>query len=601
MKTLDHDQLAQYAIKRHESLLSKRSAWDSYWYELAEMAMPRKAEFLSARSLMGMRSGPSEQRQTTLFDGTMVSANIVLANGCMSYLTPADSRWFSFDSPAALKGVDTVEQYYRRCSEIANLELARSNFYTEVHELYMDRGCFGTGVLHCEMGKRSFLNFRKFDVGTFSIAEDDEGYVDTLSREFYLTVRQAVQWFGKESVSETIQKLFDSGQAEQLEKEFCFIHQIFPRVADEIEFGKRDVLNMPIASVYVEKDRKLVVRESGYTEQPFFATRYLKWYSEQAYGWSPAWVALPEAHQLNFLQKQLDALAELSAFPRFLIPDSHEGEVDFRASGVTYYDAANPNAIPREWATGGRYDIGKDRVTEKQKAINQAFHVDLFQMFANLDRPQMTAREVAERSGEKLIQFSPTFARLTTELFTPLLRRIFSLLTRAGRLPPPPREVIQQAPSGEAYLPEPEVVFSSKIALAIKSLENASLMNTFEIWMPIAQAKPEILDNINLDQTFRDSVRNAGLPVRWLVEAEDVQKLRAARAEQMAAMQKQAEMAAQADAAGKIGSVKEDSVVGRMLQEQTKGAAAGAAAGVVQGANGRRPPMLPPGRAGRLP
>ena len=64
------------------------------------------------------------------------------------------------------------------------LELARSNFYTEAHELYMDRGCFGTGVLHCETGKRSFLNFRKFDVGTFSIAEDDEGYVDTLSREF---------------------------------------------------------------------------------------------------------------------------------------------------------------------------------------------------------------------------------------------------------------------------------------------------------------------------------------------------------------------------------------------------------------------------------
>jgi Bacteriophage head to tail connecting protein len=581
MKTLDHDQLAQFVLKRHETLVNKRSVWDSFWEDLADYAMPRKSEFMNK----SQRLTPSVHRNTVLFDGTMVYANMVLANGCMSYLTPADARWFSFDSPAFLKGVDSVEQYYRRCTEIAMLELARSNFYTEAHELYMDRGCFGTGVLHCETGKRSFLNFRKFDIGTFSIAEDDEGYVDTLSREFYLTVRQAVQWFGKEGVSDTIQKLFDSGQAEQLEREFCFIHQIFPRAADEIEFGKRDVRNMPIASVYIEKDKKLVVRESGYTEQPFFATRYLKWYSEMPYGWSPAWVALPEARQLNFLQKQLDALAELTAFPRFLIPDTHEGEVDFRASGVTYYDPANPNAIPREWATGGRYDIGKDRVVEKQKAIDKAFHVDLFQMFANLDRPQMTAREVAERAGEKLIQFSPTFARLTTELFTPLLRRVFSLLTRNGRLPPPPKEVIQQSPGGEAFLPEPEVVYSSKIALAIKSLENASLMNTFELWMPISQGKPEVFDNVNWDETFRDSVRNAGLPARWLVEMEEVQQIRQKRQEEMERMQKQAEMAAQADAAGKVGSVKEDSLVGRALQEQQK-----AGGGLSQtGANGRRP------------
>ena len=580
MKTLDHDQLAQWVLKRHETMASKRAPWDAFWSDLADYCMPRKSEFMSTRDSTNARLSPNVQKQTILFDNSMVQANMTLANGCMSYLTPADSRWFSFDSPAHLKGVDTVEQYYRRCTEVAMLELARSNFYTEAHELYMDRGCFGTGVLHCETGKRSFLNFRKFDVGTFSIAEDDEGYVDTLSREFYLTVRQAVQWFGKEAVSDTLQKLFESGQAEQMEREFCFIHQIFPRAADEIELDKKDTRNMPIASIYMERDKKLVVRESGYTEQPFFATRYLKWYAENPYGWCPAWVALPEARQLNFLQKQLDALAELAAFPRFLVPDTHEGEVDYRASGVTYFDPANPNAIPKEWATAGRYDAGKDRVVEKQKAIDKAFHVDLFQMFANLDRPQMTAREVAERAGEKLIQFSPTFARLTTELFTPLLRRVFNLLTRNGRLPPPPEEVIQQSPSGEAFLPEPEVVYSSKIALAIKSLENASLMNTFELWMPIGQAKPEILDNMNWDEAFRDSVRNAGLPARWLVEKEQVKQIRQARQEEMERMQKQAEMAAQADAAGKVGSVKEDSLIGRALQKQEKAGA---------GVNGQRP------------
>ena len=481
-KRMDDVQLAQYVIRRHDQLKHKRASWDSWWQEVAVYCMTRKAEINSSRS------EPSSQRDDVLFDGTMVQANIVLSNGCMSYLTPADSRWFSYDPPAFLKGVDPVEQYFRRCTEIASLELARSNFYTETHELYLDRGCFGTGVLYCEEGRRNLLHFRKFDVGTFSLAEDDEGYVDTLSREFNLTTRQAVQWFGYANVSEIIQKAFDSEDPGQQERDHTFIHQVFPRESDQIEFGKKDQRNMPIASVYVERDKKLVVRNAGYTEQPFFATRYLRWQNEHAYGWSPAWQALAEARQLNFLQKQLDSLAELAAFPRFLVPDTHEGQVDYRASGVTYFDPANPAAIPREWATTGRYDYGKDRAEAKQKAINDAFHVDLFKLFANLERPQMTAREVSERASEKLIQFSPTFSRMTTELYTPLLTRVWGICIRAGAFPPPPRELMVETEGGMA-IPPPQVTYSSKIALAIKGLENASLMNMLEMWLPVAQIR----------------------------------------------------------------------------------------------------------------
>lgn len=571
-KKLDKVALAQYVLKRHEGMLGDRGVWDSWWDEVARYCMPRKADMFT------MRSAPSDQNESVLFDGTMVQANIVLANGCMSYLSPADSRWFAYDPPAFLKGHDRVEQYFRHCTEIAMMELAASNFYTEAHEMYLDRGCFGTAVLWAEEGKKSLLNFRKFDVGTFSIAQDDEGYVDTLSREFYLTTRQAVQWFGLDNVSETIQKAFNSEDAKQLERKFLFIHQVFPRADDEIEINaetgqaKRDLENKPIASVYVEKDKKLVVRIGGYDELPFFATRYLKWYDEHAYGWSPAWASLADARQLNFLQKQMDALAELTAFPRFLVPDTHEGDVDFRSSGITYFDTANPNAIPREWATNGRYDVGKDRIEQKQKSINDSFHVDLFKLFANLDRPQMTAREVQERASEKLIQFSPTFARMTTEFFTPLLRRVWSLLTRLGRMPPPPEEAIVANATGEGVLPEPDVTYSSRIALAIKALENASLMNMFEMWMPVVQGfKPEIGDNINWDAVFRDSVRNAGLPSRWLMDDELVIKTRKARAEQQAEMQRQALDAQQAESIGKVGAVKEDSLMGKVLKDQANG------------------------------
>lgn len=328
---------------------------------------------------------------------------------------------------------------------------------------------------------------------------------------------------------------------------------------------------MPIASVYVERDKKLVVQNSGFIEQPFFATRYLRWYNEHAYGWSPGWMCLADARQLNFLQKQLDALAELAAFPRFLVPDTHEGQVDYRASGVTYFDPANPQAVPREWATTGRYDYGKDRAEVKQKSINDAFHVDLFKLFANLERPQMTAREVSERASEKLIQFSPTFSRMTTELYTPLLTRVWSILIRAGAFPPPPRELMIDTGQGLA-VPPPQVTYSSKIALAIKGLENGSLMNTMEMWLPVQQIKPEVYDNVNWDGTFRDSCRNAGLPARWLLEADQVGQIREQRAQQQAEMQKKQDQMMMAEGASKLGGIKKDSVVGEAAGNMLNGA-----------------------------
>lgn len=545
--------LADRVLTRAQDMASERMPWDAFWQEVAEYVMPRKGEILSRTFT------PQTSRQDTLFDGTAVRANMVLANGQLAWMTPMESPWFSFDPPYAFKDNDAAKQYFRECSERTAAELARSNFYSEIHELYLDRGAFGTACIFVEPGRRSPLNFSKFDIGTFSIAEDDEGLVDTLCREIELTLRQAAMKFGPENLSPKLRAEYEKNDPRTLCQRHTFVHLIEPRA--ERDRGKKDGENKPVASVYVEKVTRHVVRESGFDEQPFFCTRYLKWISSTPYGWSPSWMALPEARQLNFLEKQMDALAEIAAFPRMLFPDTHEGEIDIRASGVTYYDANNPSAIPREWATGGRYDVGKDRAEIKRTAINNAFHVDLFSMFSQIQK-QMTAREVSERSAEKLIQFSPTFARMTTELFTPLLRRVFGILVRTpGLFPPPPPELLRAG-----FLPEPELSYSSRIALAIKALENNSFSRSMELTLPLVQVRPDILDNYDFDAIIRDGARNDGIPARWLVDKDDRDKLRAARAQQQAQAAQVQQATAMAGAAAKAGSIKKDSLLAQALQ-----------------------------------
>jgi hypothetical protein len=547
------DTLATNILHKHAELVSQRATWETLWEDIARYVMPRKA------GLFTKDSQPSVEDETYLFDATAVRANMVLANGQLSWMTPMESRWFSLEPPAAMESEDEIKQWFKRCTETMHGELARSNFYTEIHELYLDRGAFGTAAILVEQGRQSSLNFTKLDIGSFAVSENEEGYVDTVSREYEMTARQAALKFGPEALSDTMKA--DLANVKTVRK-FTVIHMIYPRGPGEIELGKRDAPNKPFASVYVEKASKHVLLVSGFDEQPFFVTRYLKWKNCESYGYSPSWTALPEARQLNFLEKQLDSLAELTAFPRVLIPAGFDQDIDLRAAGITYFDPNNPNAIPKEWATNGRYDVGMNRAEQRRNAINEAFHVDLFKMFAMLEK-QMTAREVMERSSEKLIQFSPTFARMTTELFNPMLKRVFALLARQGKFPPPPQQLVMIG-----AVPEPEVHYSSRIALAIRQLENAAFIRTSEMLLPYAQIRPDMLDNYDFDEISRDMARNDGLPARWLMDEEMVAQQRAQRAQQAQQAMQAEQMEKTASALGKAGAVRNDSMVAQLMADQ---------------------------------
>lgn len=555
----DRKELAKRLLDRHAALKGERAAWDAFWQEVGDYVMPRKAQVLE------QTDAPSTVKQQVLFDSTAIRANNILANGQLAWMTPHESSWFSFDPPPEMSGNDRVAQWFKRCSEIAHLEFSRSNFYSEIHELYLDRGAFGTAVIFCDTGKLSALRFETWDVGSFSVAEDDEGYVDTVSREYCFTLRQAEQHFGRENLSEEMQKALGEAASDpkKLDARYTFLHMIYPRSPEEIDPEKVDPENMPIASVYIDQKAKQVVKVSGYRELPFFVTRFLKW-GKAPYGWSPSWIALPDSRQLNFLEKNLDALAEVTAFPRMLVPQNYAGDFDLRANGVTYFDPNNPNAVPREWMTGGRYDVGLDRANRKQRAIEDAFHVDLFQMFSQQEK-QMTATEVSERAAEKLIQFSPTFARMTTELFNPMLRRAFALLLRGGYFPPPPPEALAQD-AGGPYLPEPKISYSSRIAMSIRALENNAFNRTLAMMMPVAELRPDILDNFDFDRIVRAMARNDGMPSEWMLDAEVVKQMREARAQAAAQQAQMEQLGGLADAAGKAGRIDPASAVGKALE-----------------------------------
>ena len=352
-----------------------------------------------------------------------------------------------------------------------------------------------------------------------------------------MTAMQLAQEFGEDALPGKVQEALKD-PAKRNKDKFLAVHAVYPR--EDRNTLKLDALNMQSASCWFLPDEKRILREGGYESNPYLATRYLKWGSE-VYGWCPGWQALPPARQLNMLEKLLDGMAEVALYPRLLIPSTLEGMVGLGAGEVTIYNPFQ-NAKPEMWGTDARYDAGLERLQRREQEIKDAYHYDLFRMFAQLDK-QMTAREVAERSTEKLVLFSPTFIRMQEELLMPLLKRVFRIYNRQGRFPDPPPSVILEDNMGP-HVPPPKIMFTSRVALAIRSLQSSGFLNLLEALQPMLAIDPSVRHVIQIGKAAQGLGRNYGVPEEWLSTEEEYQG--AVQAEQQAAAQaQQAEMANQ--------------------------------------------------------
>ncbi len=154
--------------------------------------------------------------------------------------------------------------------------------------------------------------------------------------------------------------------------------------------------------------------------------------------------------------------------------------------------------------------------------------------------------------GEKLDKFTGTFDQYVTELINPLVRRGLGILLRSGRLQQPPDSLMVQGndPKQPPQLAVPKIEINSRVTLAIKALRNAGVQNTLATLQPLAETRPDILDNFDLDKIARDTGRNFGMPEKDFRAMKEVIELRAERAKQ----QEQERALAMAESAAKSAS-----------------------------------------------
>jgi len=526
-------------LSRWGQLYNERSSWMAHWKEISDSLLPRSGRFFVEDRNKGGK------RHNNIYDSTGTRALRILAAGMMAGMTSPARPWFRLTtSDPQLDESAAVKAWLADVTRLMQMVFSKSNTYRALHSMYEELGAFGTGSSIVLADFDSVIHHYPLTTGEFAMAADHRGQVNTLFREFQVTVGQMVREFGRSNCSPTVQSLFDQGN---LETWVTITHAIEPR-ADR-EPGKRDDRNMAWKSVYFEHggNEDQLLRESGFKEFPALCPRWAT-SGGDIYGNSPAMEALGDIKQLQHEQLRKAQGIDYKTKPPLQAPSSMKSrDVDTLPGGVSFVDAASP--------TGGirtAFEVNIDLshlladIQDVRERIKGSFYADLFLMLANNTNTNMTATEVAERHEEKLLMLGPVLERLHNEILDPLIEMTFSRMVEANIVPPPPDELQGM---------ELNVEFVSMLAQAQRAIATDSVDRFVGNLGAVAGIKPEVLDKFDADRWADAYADMLGIDPELIVPGDKVALIRKQRAEAAQAQQQAAMLNQGADTAQKLGSV----------------------------------------------
>lgn len=509
--------LKEQLQKQQAQLTNDRSSFDPHWRELSDFINPRGSRFLVTDV------NRDDRRNTKIVDPTATLAARTLSSGMMSGITSPARPWFKLATPDPdMMDYGPVklwlEVVQRRMNEVFN----KSNIYQSLPLLYASLGNYSTGAMAVLEDDSDVIRTMMFPIGSYYMANSARGSVDTCFRKFSMTVRQLVMEFGLNNVSDSVKGMLDSGNYESWIE---VIHAVYPNI--DRDTAKLNSKNKPVKSVYYEVggDSDKLLRESGFDEFPIMAPRW-EVNGEDVYGSScPGMIALGQVKALQLEQKRKSQLIDKATNPPMVGPSSLRNQrVSLLPGDITYIDqvTGQDGFKPAYLVNPNTADLLAD-IQDTRQIINSAYFVDLFMMLQNINTRSMPVEAVIEMKEEKLLMLGPVLERLNDECLNPLIDRTFSIMARKNLLPPPP-DVLQGMPLRIEYI--------SVMAQAQKSIGLSSLSSTVGFIGQLAQAKPEALDKLNVDQAIDAFAEMSGVSPTVIVPQEQVEQVREQRAQQ---------------------------------------------------------------------
>ncbi len=505
---------------RWGQLKQARTSRMAHWQEIVRWMFP-----YSGRFFVGQRD-QRESDWNEIIDETAAHSHEVMSAGLMSTRTSPARPWFKLQTPdpdlnkqnVVKRWLSDVEVGMRRVFRRSNTYLAYTNLYDEV-------GAFGNGASIIVDDDDTLIHHHVLTIGEYGVATNARGKVDTLYREFVMSVAEAVKEFGLENCSKTVKTLWSAGE---LNSPVRILHAIEPR-ADR-DPSKIDVLNMPWASTYWEEGRDdgKYLRQSGFTRFPCAVPRW-RVRANDVWGEGPGTMTLGSSVALQRMHLRYGEAVDYQTKPPLQVPPELQSrDSDLLPGGMIPYEQTTPSGgIRSAYQVETRLDHLLASIEDTRRRIQTGFFVPLFQPLAALsDTTQRTAAEIMQRREEMLTMLGPVTQRLQNDMDEPIIEATFDRMVASGMIPPVPDELRGA---------DLDIEFIGPLAQAMKAVEAASSDRFVMTLGSLAQAKPEVLDRLDADEWVDYYGDLTGVDPRLIVPGPQAAIIRKKRAEAEAA------------------------------------------------------------------
>ena len=510
------DSVAEQLVRRFERIKSDRVNFETLWDEMAFFCLPYKQDFISSR--LGGQSLPPD-----LYDDVGKEINLMFSAGLSAYMTNQSTEWFYLDvDDERFRDYKPAQMILQEIKEEAYYLLNHSNFYSQVHENYLEFNPFGNVCLYSKPDPIDSIRFHAKSMSNVYFAEDHRHDVNTMFDVYKMTAEQADKMFNGKAGETVKGKL----EAKKFDDYVTFLNVVLPRHNRVV--GKVDAINKPFASYWIEVSKKELVFESGYDWFPFSTARGSRT-SNSAYGWSPLMMQVANLRSQNKIQADLHVGSSRSVSPAIILPsDDYLTPLSRRADAI---NLRQPSELPDnrglEVIPTGNVKWGLEFAQYKIERIRQATFVDVFLMLAQ-QTGNKTATEVIEQVNEKRAMLS-----FLTNNFFPYhsknIEQVINIGFKEGRMPEIPPEL-----QGMQYT----IKYSSPLARAQKLSESRSYQDYLAFVGSLSEVKPEILDIIDAEAIGRKLAKMYNIPAEFLNDREKVEAIRQARMEQAEMEQK---------------------------------------------------------------
>jgi len=366
--------------------LDARAPWINRWSDAMKYTMPT-----------------SDDDVATLFDATAADAVDNLAASMYSLLTPPESLWLNL-VPESDASPDAAA-----ATKALRANLNDSNFYTTIHQCYMDLVILGTACLFMSensIGGASAFSFTAIPITDIAVLQGAIFHITSMPASQVMT--KYPTWTPPADLRDRIKR--DPEMSLKLVQ--CLIGTEFTAWLD--------------VGGNIENN---IVSQGTFETNPYLIFRWSV-ASGEIYGRSPVLRALPDIKTANKVVELVLKNATIAVSGIWQADD--DGVINLANINLTP-GAIIPKAVGSSGLTplsaGADFDVSQIVLKDLRERIRHALLADRLGL---LSEKEMTATEIMARNADMMRILGATYGRLLHEFIRPLCERGLQILSRRG-------------------------------------------------------------------------------------------------------------------------------------------------------------------------